>query len=46
LNAPADYDLYFMIKEGLLGDTVSHILWKSDSISEMLLDRDVVTTGH
>jgi len=35
-----------MIKdEGLLKVTGSHLHWKSDNISEMVLDRDVVTTA-
>jgi len=35
----------FIIKgEGLLKITGSHLHWKSDNISEMVLDRDAVTT--
>jgi len=32
--------------EGLLKVTGSHVLWKSDNISGMVLDKDVVTTDH
>ena len=32
--------------EGLLNVTGSHVHWKSGNISESVLDRDVVTTGH
>jgi len=40
-------DLNFIVKgEGLLKVTGSHLHWKSDYISEMVLDRDVVTAGH
>jgi len=40
-------DLKFIVKgEGLLKVTGSHVHWKSGNISEMVLDRDVVTTGH
>jgi len=40
-------DLNFIVKgEGLLKVAGSHIHCKSDSISETVLDRDVVTTGH
>ena len=38
-------DLNFIVKgEGLLKVTSIH--WKSDNISETVLDRDVLTTGH
>jgi len=41
------FDLNFIVKcEGLLKVTGSHIHWKSGNISETVLDRDVVTTGH
>jgi len=37
----------FIVKdEGLLKVTGSHAQWKSGIISETVLDRDVVTTGH
>ena len=40
-------DLNFIVKgEGLLKVPGSHIHWKSFNISEMVLDRDVVITGH
>jgi len=40
-------DLNFIVKGGgLLKVTGSHIHWKSSNISEMVLDRDAVTTGH
>ena len=40
-------DLNFIVKaEGLLNITDNHIHWKSGNISEKVLDRDVVTTGH
>jgi len=40
-------DLNFIVKgEGFLKATDSHVHWKCDNISEMVLDRDVVTTGH
>jgi len=42
-------DLNFIVKgEGLLKVTRSHVHWKSDNklISEAVLHRDVVTTGH
>jgi len=32
--------------EGLLKVTGSDVHWKSDNISETVLDRDVVTTGQ
>jgi len=31
---------------GLLKVICSYVHWKSDNISETVLDRDVVTTGH
>jgi len=41
----ATCDLNFIVKgKGLLKVTGSHIHWKSDNISETLLDRDVVTS--
>jgi len=40
-------DLNIIVKcEGLLKVTGSHIHWKSDNTSEMMLDKDVVTTGY
>jgi len=40
-------DLNFTVKdEGLLKVTGSHVHWKSGNISETVLDRNVVTTGH
>jgi len=39
-------DLNFTVKDGLLKVTGSHVHWKSGHISETVLDRDVVTTGH
>jgi len=40
-------DLNIIAKgEGLLKVTGNHVHWKSDNISETVLDRDVVTTGH
>jgi len=40
-------DLNIIVKcEGLLKVTASHVHWKSDNISEMVLDGDVVTTSH
>jgi len=40
-------DLNFIVKgEGLLKVTGSHLHWKSGDISETVLDRHVVTTGH
>jgi len=40
-------DLNFIVKgEGLLKVTGSHVHWKSGNISETVLDRYVVTTGH
>jgi len=40
-------DLIFIDKgEELLKITGSHVHWKSDNISERVLDGDVVTTGH
>jgi len=40
-------ELNFIVKgEGLLKVTGSHIHWKSGNISEMVLNKDVVTTGH
>jgi len=41
------YDLNFIVKGyGLLKVTGSHVHWKSGNISEKVLDRVVVTTGH
>jgi len=41
------YDLNFIVKgEGLLRVTGSHEYWKCGYISEMGLDRDVITTDH
>jgi len=43
----AHCNLNIIVKdEGLLKVTGSHIHWKSGNISEMVLDRDVVTTDH
>ena len=40
-------DLNFIVKgERLLKVAVSHTHWKSDDISETVVDRYVVTTGH
>jgi len=40
-------ELNFIVKdEGLLNATGSHVHLKSGNISETVLDRDVVTTGH
>jgi len=39
--------LNFIVKgEGLLKVTSSHVHWESGDISETMLHRDVVTTGH
>jgi len=38
--------LNFTVKNGLLKVTGSHVHWKSDNISETVVDRDVLTTGH
>jgi len=41
-----DCGLNFIVKEeGLLKVTGNHVHWKSDNISQTVLDRDVVT-GH
>jgi len=32
--------------EGLLKVTGSHVHWRSGNVSETMLNRDVVTTGH
>jgi len=46
-KAHAACGLNIIVKgKGLLKVTGSQIHWKSDYILEMLLDRDVVTTGH
>jgi len=45
-KAYAAYDLNFVKGEGLLKVTGSHAYWKSDNMLEMVLDKDVVTTGH
>jgi len=40
-------DLNFIVKaEGLFKVTGSYIHWKSCNILEMVIDRDIVTTGH
>jgi len=40
-------DLNIILKdEGLLKVTGSHVHWKSDNISETMLDGDVITTGN
>jgi len=40
-------DLIIIVKgEGLLNITGSRVLRKSDNISETVLDREFVTTGH
>jgi len=40
-------DLNFIVKgEKLLKLTGSHVHWKSVNISETVLDKDVVKTGH
>jgi len=40
-------DINFIVKgEGLLRVTGSHILWKSGTISETVLDRDDVTSVY
>jgi len=45
LKAHTAYDLDFTVKVGgLIKVTGSHVHWKSGNISEMVLDRDVVTT--
>jgi len=42
-----DCDFNFIVKdEGLVRVTGSQVHWKSGNISETVLDRDVVTTGH
>jgi len=42
-----DCDLNFIVRgERVLKVTGSRIHWKSGNISETVLDRDVVTTGH
>jgi len=41
------YDLNFIVKdEGLLKVIWSLVHCRSGNISEMVIDRDVVTTGH
>jgi len=48
-KAHAACDLNFIVKgKGLLKVTSSYtgLYWKSDNISETVLDKDVVTTGH
>jgi len=40
-------DLHFIVKgEGLLKVTGSHVHWKTNTISETVLHRNVVTTGY
>ena len=40
-------DLNIIFKrEGLFKFTGSHVHWKSSNISDAVLDRDVLTTGH
>jgi len=40
-------DINFIVEsERLPKVTGSHVHWKSDNILEMVLDRDVVITGH
>ena len=40
-------DLNFIVKDGVLISVKgSHVHCKSGDISETLIDRDVVTTGH
>jgi len=40
-------DLSCIVKgEGLLKVTGSHVYWKSGNISVMVLNRNLVTTGH
>ena len=47
LEVHSTCDLNFIVKdEGLLKVTGSHVHWKSGNISEIVLDGDVVTTGH
>ena len=44
MHPACDFD--FVVKgEGLLKVTCSHVHWKSDNISETVLDRDA-TTSH
>jgi len=41
------WNLSFIVKtEGILKVTGSHVHFRGGIISEFLLDRDVVTTGH
>jgi len=39
-------DLNFIVKDGHLKVTCSLVHWKSGNILEMVLDRNVVTTGY
>jgi len=40
-------DFNFIVNgKGLLKITASHLHWKSGYISETVIDRDIVTTGH
>jgi len=40
-------DLNFIVKDGgLLKVTSSHVHWRRGNISETVLDKDVLTTGH
>jgi len=39
-------NLSFIVKNEVLKVTISHVHFKSGSISEMVLDRDIVTMGH
>jgi len=40
-------DLNFIVKgEGPIKVAGSYVHWKSGNVLEMVLDRDVVTTGH
>jgi len=39
-------NLSFIVKNEVLKVTVSHLNFKSGSISGMVLDTDIVTTGH
>ena len=46
-KAQAACDLKFIVKdEELFKVTGSYVHWKSGNISETVLGRDVVTTGH
>jgi len=45
VHAPCDLN-FILIGEGLLKVTGNHVHWNSGNMSEMVLYRDVITTGH